>query len=308
MRGAKRLNGLQSLLRRCLEALAELPFRRMPLNESLSVGKVVSTDPPYYDNIGYAELSDFFYAWLRRSLRPVFPELFATVAVPKNEELVATPYRHGSKEKAEKFFLDGMTEAMHRLAGQAHPAFPVTIYYAFKQSESESESGTGSTGWETFLDAVIRAGFTLSGTWPMRTERTARSIAMDHNALASSIILVCCPRSENAATTSRRSFQRELNKVLPEALDGMTRGAGGDYSPVAPVDPSQAIIGPGMAVFSKYAAVLEADGTRMSVKTALFSSSIDSWPKTTSITIRSFAFIGSSNMAGRMGCSALRTL
>ena len=126
--------------------------------------RVVSTDPPYYDNIGYADLSDFFYVWLRRSLQPVFPDLFATLAVPKAEELVATPYRHGSKEKAEAFFLDGMTQAMHRLAEQAHPAFPVTIYYAFKQSESDGDDGTASTGWETFLDAVIRAGFAISGT------------------------------------------------------------------------------------------------------------------------------------------------
>jgi putative DNA methylase len=147
---------------------------------------VVSTDPPYYDNVGYADLSDFFYVWLRRSLRPVFPNLFATLAVPKAEELVATPYRHGGREKAEAFFLDGMTQAMHRLAQQAHPAFPVTIYYAFKQSESESEAGAASTGWETFLDAVIRAGFALSGTWPMRTERGARSIGLGTNALASS--------------------------------------------------------------------------------------------------------------------------
>ena len=147
------------------------PRRLMRRLRSLSIGKVVSTDPPYYDNIGYADLSDFFYVWLRRSLRPVFPDLFATLAVPKAEELVATPYRHGSKEKAEAFFLDGMTQAMHRLAEQAHPAFPVTIYYAFKQSESDGDDGTASTGWETFLDAVIRAGFAISGTWPMRTER-----------------------------------------------------------------------------------------------------------------------------------------
>ena len=140
--------------------------------QAASLEKVVSTDPPYYDNIGYADLSDFFYVWLRRSLKSVFPDLFATLAVPKAEELVATPYRHGSKEKAEAFFLDGMTQAMHRLAEQAHPAFPVTIYYAFKQSESDSETGTSSTGWDTFLDAVIRAGFALTGTWPMRTELT----------------------------------------------------------------------------------------------------------------------------------------
>ena len=137
---------------------------------------MVSTDPPYYDNIGYADLSDFFYVWLRRSLKSVFPDLFATLAVPKAEELVATPYRHGNKQKAEAFFLDGMTQAMHRLAEQAHPAFPVTIYYAFKQSETESDEGTASTGWETFLDAVIRAGFAISGTWPMRTELSNRMI------------------------------------------------------------------------------------------------------------------------------------
>ncbi len=237
--------------------------------QSISDNKIISTDPPYYDNIGYADLSDFFYVWLRRSLRSVFPDLFNTLAAPKAEELVATPYRHGSKEKAEAFFLDGMTQAMHRLAEQAHPAFPVTIYYAFKQSESETALGTTSTGWETFLDAVLEAGFALTGTWPMRTELSNRMIGSGANALASSIILVCRPRSVTASTISRRAFLRELNQVLPEALDEMTKGAGDDRSPVAPVDLSQAIIGPGMAVFSKYASVLEADGTPMSVRTAL---------------------------------------
>lgn len=230
--------------------------------------RVISTDPPYYDNIGYADLSDFFYIWLRRSLKPVFPGLFATMAVPKAEELVATPYRHGSKEKAEAFFLDGMTEAMHRLATQAHPAAPVTIYYAFKQAETKGDEGTTSTGWVTFLEAVMQAGFALTGTWPMRTELTV-ALKKQMAALASSIVLVCRPRDAEAATISRREFLRELNLVLPEALDEMTRGGGDDRSPVAPVDLSQAIIGPGMAVFSKYAAVLEADGTPMSVRTAL---------------------------------------
>lgn len=230
---------------------------------------VVSTDPPYYDNIGYADLSDFFYVWQRRSMRPIFPDLFATMATPKAEELVASPYRHGGKDAAESFFLDGMTQAMHRLAVRANPAFPVTIYYAFKQSETESAGGTASTGWETFLGAVISAGFGISGTWPMRTEMANRMIGSGTNALASSIVLVCRPRPETAETVSRRAFQRELNQVLPEALDEMTRGSGNDRSPVAPVDLSQSIIGPGMAVFSKYAAVLEADGTPMSVRTAL---------------------------------------
>lgn len=235
--------------------------------QKLSTDKVISSDPPYYDNIGYADLSDFFYVWLRRSLRPIFPGLYATLAVPKAEELVATAYRHGGKDKAEVFFLDGMTAAMHSLAEQAHPAFPVTIYYAFKQAETQAEAGTSSTGWETFLAAVLQAGFALSGTWPMRTEMKTRQIAMGTNALASSIVLVCRKREADAPTVSRRDFIRELNTTLPDALLDMTRG--GINSPVAPVDLSQAIIGPGMEVFSKYSAVLEADGSKMSVRSAL---------------------------------------
>jgi putative DNA methylase len=235
----------------------------------ISESKLISTDPPYYDNIGYADLSDFFYVWLRRSLKSEFPALFATISVPKTDELVATPHRHGSRQAAESFFLEGMTQAMHRLVEKAHHGFPVTIYYAFKQSESQTDSGTTSTGWETFLGAVLQSGFALTGTWPMRTELGNRMIGAGTNALASSIVLVCRTRPENAPTISRRAFLRELNQVLPEALDEMTRGSGDDRSPVRPVDLSQAIIGPGMAVFSKYAAVLEADGTAMSVRTAL---------------------------------------
>lgn len=234
----------------------------------LSRLKVISTDPPYYDNIGYADLSDFFYVWLRRALREQFPVLLATIAVPKAEELVATPYRHKSKHKAEVFFLNGMTRAIQRLCELGHGAFPITIYYAFKQSDT-GDTGTASTGWETFLAAVLRAGFAITGTWPARTEMKARQIASGTNALASSIVLVCRKRSVDAPTISRREFVRELNAVLPEALDEMTKGTDDDLSPVAPVDLSQAIIGPGMAVFSKYAAVLEADGTPMSVRTAL---------------------------------------
>lgn len=237
--------------------------------QKVSSAKVVSTDPPYYDNIGYADLSDFFYVWLRRSLKPIFPGLYGTLAVPKAEELVATPYRHGGKSQAEAFFLDGMTQALASLAKQAHSAFPVTIYYAFKQSETKEETGTSSTGWETFLEAVLKAGFALTGTWPMRTEREGRSIGIGTNALASSIVLVCRKRPDDAPTVSRREFIRDLNAVLPEALDEMTRGADNERSAVAPVDLSQAIIGPGMAIFSQYAAVLEADGAPMSVKTAL---------------------------------------
>ena len=237
--------------------------------QKISRSKVISTDPPYYDNIAYADLSDFFYVWLRRSLRGTFPKLLSTIIVPKAEELVATAYRHGGRDSAEAFFLDGMTEAMKSLSSQSHPAAPVTIYYAFKQSETGLSSGTSSSGWETFLDAVCCAGFVLSGTWPMRTEKEGRSIQNGVNALASSIILVCRQRSSDAPSISRREFIRELNGVLPVALDEMTKGSGEERSPVAPVDLSQAIIGPGMAVFSKYAAVLEADGSPMSVRTAL---------------------------------------
>ena len=237
--------------------------------QSITKGKVVSTDPPYYDNIGYADLSDFFYVWLRPALRPVFPKLLATMTVPKAEELVATPFRHGSKDKAEEFFLTGMTHAMTRLAHLSHPAAPITIYYAFKQSETDNQLGTVSTGWETFLEAVNRSGLQLTGTWPVRTEGAGRMRGQDSNALASSIVLVCRKRPTEAATISRREFLRELNAVLPEALDEMTKGSGDDRSPVAPVDLSQAIIGPGMAVFSKYSAVLEADGSPMSVHSAL---------------------------------------
>ncbi len=231
-------------------------------SQETSQNKIISTDPPYYDNVGYADLSDFFYVWLRRSLRSIYPSLFATMAVPKAEELVATPYRHGSKEKAEAFFMNGMTKAMRRLAEQAHPAFPVTIYYAFKQSETKGNDTT-SAGWVSFLEAVLKAGFAVTGTWPMRTEMRTRQVAMNTNALASSIILVCRRRDPAAPQISRKEFLRELKKTLPEALDEMTA------SSIAPVDLAQASIGPGMGVFSRYTAVLEADGTPMTVHDAL---------------------------------------
>ena len=224
---------------------------------------VVSTDPPYYDNIGYADLSDFFYVWLRRSLKPVFPDLFSTLAVPKDEELVATPYRHGGKDVAEAFFLSGMTQALHRLSEQAHPGFPVTIYYAFKQSETKDDTGTASTGWETFLDAVIRSGFAITGTWPMRTELGNRMRGMDSNALASSIVLVCRRRSAAAPAATRRDFLTALRSDLLHALRLLQTGN------VAPVDLAQAAIGPGMAVFTRYTKVLDVAGKPMSVREAL---------------------------------------
>jgi putative DNA methylase len=224
---------------------------------------IVSTDPPYYDNISYADLSDFFYVWLRPALKVVFPDLFSTLAVPKVQELIATPYRHGSKEKAEEFFLGGMTRAMHRIVQNAHPAPPVTIYYAFKQSESESDGGAASTGWETFLNAVIGAGFIVNGTWPMRTEKQGRMTCYETNALASSIVLVCRPRSGDAPTTTRKEFLATLRRELPAALRHLQQGN------IAPVDLAQASIGPGMAVFSRFSKILETDGSLMKVRTAL---------------------------------------
>ena len=232
-------------------------------SEDQPVSVVLSADPPYYDNIGYADLSDFFYVWLRRSLKPVFPDLFATVTVPKDTELVATPGRHGGKKAAEAFFLDGMTRSMHSLAERTHPAFPVTIYYAFKQSESDGDEGTSSTGWETFLDAVIRAGFSINGTWPMRTEREGGVRNAERNSLASSIVLVCRPRMADAPVASRRDFLATLKEELPQALQHLQRGN------IAPVGLAQAAIGPGMAVYTRYAMVMDASGQSVSVRDAL---------------------------------------
>jgi putative DNA methylase len=235
--------------------------------QAISAGKVISTDPPYYDNIGYADLSDFFYVWLRRAVRHIYPTLFSTVTVPKADELVATPARHGGRKEAEEFFLAGMEKTLAGLHEKGHPAFPVSIYYAFKQADTQGDEDISSTGWQAFLGAIISSGFAITGTWPVRTEGSGRMRENDSNALASSIVLVCRKRAIDAQSTSRREFIRELNRILPDALIDMTRG--GENSPVAPVDLSQAIIGPGMGIFSKYKAVLEADGSAMTVRTAL---------------------------------------
>lgn len=230
--------------------------------QTVSKAKIISTDPPYYDNIGYADLSDFFYVWLRTALREIHPALFHTMSVPKAEELVASPYRHGGKERAEAFFLDGMTRAIHNIAQQSLTYYPSTIYYAFKQSES-GESGDISTGWETFLEAVLQAGFGIQGTWPMRTELANKIIGLNSNMLASSIVLVCRKRSADAGMTTRRDFQAQLRRELPEALRNLQHGN------IAPVDLAQSSIGPGMAIFSRYSKVVEADGSPMKVRTAL---------------------------------------
>jgi len=231
--------------------------------QTTSVSKIISTDPPYYDNIPYADLSDYFYVWLRKSMKAVLPDLFATLAVPKAEELVASPYRHDGKSGAETFFLNGMTQAMDRLAVQAHPAFPITIYYAFKQSEADGSSGTTSTGWETFLGAVVRAGLVIDGTWPIRTERPGRMREFASNALASSIVLVCRRRAADVRAATRSEFLAALRSELPPALFLLQR------ENIAPVDLAQAAIGPGMAVFTRYSAVLDADGKPLSVRQAL---------------------------------------
>ncbi|BAM00452.1 MAG: hypothetical protein KatS3mg049_0358 [Caldilinea sp.] len=282
--------------------------------QTISANKIISTDPPYYDNIGYADLSDFFYVWLRRMLQPIFPDLYATVSTPKADELVATPYRHGSKHAAERFFMEGMTRALHNLAVQAHPVFPVTIYYAFKQQEVREEkrekrgekreereergereplhltahssllsphsthssllstpSSPTSTGWETFLEAVIQAGFAITGTWPMRTELGNRILSQGTNALASSIVLVCRPRlhlpllggGREGGIATRREFINALKSELPAALAAL------QHANIAPVDLAQAAIGPGMAIYTRYARVVDAQGNPVQVREAL---------------------------------------
>ena len=228
---------------------------------------MVSTDPPYYDNIGYADLSDFFYVWMRQTLKHTYPALFRTMLVPKAEELVATPYRFdGSVEKARDFFEDGMLHTCQQIYQYAREDVPVTIYYAYKQNDTdteESETRTVSTGWETMLSALIQAGFAITGTWPMRTEQSYRAISMGTNALASSIVLVCRKRPEDAPMVTRRNFIAELKRELRPALQKLQR------SNIAPVDLAQSAIGPGMGVYSKYSKVLESDGTPMTVRSAL---------------------------------------
>ena len=230
---------------------------------------LISTDPPYYDNIGYADLSDFFYVWLRRSLGSVHPSLFGTVLVPKASELIASPFRFGGdKAKAEEHFLSGLEQAFRLIREALVDGFPLSVFYAFKQAEEdapedEARSAIASTGWETMLAGMLVAGFEVLGTWPMRTERAGGFRNKNQNALASSIVLVCRPRPKGAGVASRRDFLAALKRELPEALRNLQKGN------IAPVDFAQAAIGPGMAVFSRYAKVLETDGTPMSVRTAL---------------------------------------
>ena len=230
---------------------------------------LTSTDPPYYDNIGYADLSDFFYIWLRRSIANIYPNLFSTLLVPKTQELVAVPYRFGGdKSLAEKHFLQGLSSAFSLMRKNATSEYPLSVYYAFKQSETDEDDdggngGVASKGWEAMLDGLVGAGFEITGTWPMRTELMNRSVSLGSNALASSIVLICRPRSAGAGMATRKELVLALRKELPGALKALQKGS------IAPVDFSQAAIGPGMAVFSRYSKVLESDGSAMSVRTAL---------------------------------------
>lgn len=260
---------LESQLRYVIEAIEVLPCG----NRGTSSGNdaslrdytrvAISTDPPYYDNIGYSDLSDYFYVWQRRALKTVYPDLFATLLTPKAGELVANPYRHGGKEGAQEFFVDGFNQVFARMRAQARSDIPITVYYAYKQQDTNGDNGESSSGWETLLSGLISAGWEITATWPVRSELSNRMLSNGTNALASSIVLACRPRPDEAPATTRQRFTGILKRDLPPALRAMMQGA------VAPVDLAQAAIGPGMAVFSRYSRVRDADGSDMSVRNAL---------------------------------------
>lgn len=254
-------SSLEALPARASGVVAQLDAAHLELTDRF----LISTDPPYYDNIGYADLADIFYVWLRRALRGVYPQLTSTLLTPKSSELVATPYRfEGNRQKAAEFFEVGLGSAFTRCRALALDGYPVTVYYAFKQAEeSESSESVASTGWETMLEGLLSAGFAVLGTWPMRTEQQQRSVAAGTNALASSIVLVCRPRPTDAPLATRKEFLGALHQELPGALRRLQQGN------IAPVDLAQAAVGPGIGVFSRYAKVVEADGLAMTVRTAL---------------------------------------
>lgn len=269
----KRAGGFDGDIGSITKALMSFPAGLMGFTHQLDAAEnivnvnraIISTDPPYYDNISYADLSDFFYVWLRQSLRHIYPDLFNLMLVPKAEELIAAPHRFGGdKSKAEAHFKSGLGDFFRLMRTHVHPDYPITIFYAFKQTNTNSQDGSvSSTGWETMLQGLLDAGFQITGTWPMRTERGARNVAIGANALASSIVLVCRPRPDDADMTTRRDFIAALRRELPDALRHLQQGN------IAPVDLAQAAIGPGMAVCSRFRDVLEADGTPMRVRTAL---------------------------------------
>ncbi|GAA1399257.1 hypothetical protein GCM10009613_54640 [Pseudonocardia kongjuensis] len=236
--------------------------RQENATKSPAAGQLISTDPPYYDNIGYSDLSDYFYIWLRRSLRNVYPSLLSTLLVPKSEELVANPFRHGGKDGAHRFFESGFNEVFQRARQTTLEDYPISVFYAFKQAETTNQ-GEASTGWETFLEGMMNSGWAITATWPMRSERGGRMRDVDSNALASSIVLTLRPRPEGAARTTRRGFLGALKAELPDAMRELQQGA------IAPVDLPQAAIGPGMAIFSRHSVVLNDDGQPMRVRAAL---------------------------------------
>jgi len=246
-------------------ALARLPARppgtasQAPA-AAADTKKLIATDPPYYDNVGYADLSDYFYVWLRRSLVETYPSLLGTLLTPKTDELVADPFRH---KDADKFFEDGYRNVFQRICEGTPPGYPISVFYAFKQAESDDDGGHASTGWETLLEGMLASGWAVTGTWPIRTELSNRPRGLESNALASSIVLACRPRPENARITDRRGLIAALRTEFPDALRKLEQGK------VAPVDLRQAAIGPGMAVFSRYARVNEPDGSSMRVRAAL---------------------------------------
>jgi putative DNA methylase len=225
--------------------------------------ELVATDPPYYDNVPYADLADYFYVWLRRSLREIYPALLGTMLTPKSDELVADPVRHGGKGEAERFFEAGFSSVFQRICEGAPRDFPITVFYAFKQSEIQEDGDHASTGWETLLEGMIGAGWSVTATWPVRTELVSRNRSLASNALASSIVLACRPRPADAGFTDRRGLIDMLRAEFPEALRKLEQGK------IAPVDLRQAAIGPGMAIFSRYARVNEPDGSPMRVRAAL---------------------------------------
>ena len=223
----------------------------------------VCTDPPYYDNISYSDLSDFFYVWLRRNAGDIWPQETATVLTPKSEEMIANPYRAGSKDAARQHFEDGIAEVLDRMAASQNPRFPATVFYAYKQQETK-RGGQVSTGWETFLQGLVDAGFRVTGTWPVRTELSNKLLAQGGaGVLASSIVIACRPRHADAPLATRREFLDALQAGLPQAVRLLQDQA------IAPVDMAQSAIGPGMEIYSRYAKVLEAEGSPMRVRTAL---------------------------------------
>lgn len=255
------LNSIIKVLLRVSPAAVGFEIQADAQTNAYKSDAVISTDPPYYDNIGYADLSDFFYNWMSPCLKAVYPEIFSVISTPKTEELIASPYRHGGREAAEDFFLTGMTAAIARMASQSSDDYPAAIYYAFKQSEI-AEEGISSTGWATFLTAIMHAGYSIVGTWPVRTERdTGLKVGM--NVLASSVVLVCRKKQASAEVVTRAEFIRALKRELPAAIAEL------QAANIAPADMPQSAIGPGMGVFSRYKAVLESDDSPMSVKAAL---------------------------------------